>query len=151
MMLKLGSLHVIVFGSFGIGVNRIALLHARPHFLVAHQHHIKNTHVFVGKLILTQVSHALMFVFGDVSCRRLKRAAQDLHEGRFTSAIGADQAIAIAFAKLDIDVLEQGFNPELHGDICGDKHGNSDLMNSTKTKGWILPAFTSRAAKEARI
>jgi hypothetical protein len=39
----------------------------------------------------------------------------------------------------------------LHGDICGDKHGNSDLINSAKTKGQILPVFISRAAKQTPI
>ena len=44
------------------------------------------------------------------------------------AAVGADQAIAVAFAKLDGDVLEQGLGPELHGDVGGDEHGDSDLQ-----------------------
>ena len=38
------------------------------------------------------------------------------------AAVGADQAVAVAFAELDGDVLEQGLGPELHGDVGRDEH-----------------------------
>jgi hypothetical protein len=35
--------------------------------------------------------------------------------------------VAIALAEFDVDVLEQGFGPELHGDVGGDEHFDSNL------------------------
>ena len=64
----------------------------------------------------------------DVAGGGFQLAGEDLHEGRLAGAVGADQAVAVAFAELDGDVLEQGLGPELHGDVGGDEHGNSYLM-----------------------
>ena len=49
---QFGGFHVVVFGGFGVGVNRITLGHRRPHFSVTHHHHVQHAHVFVGKLVL---------------------------------------------------------------------------------------------------
>jgi len=106
-----------------------------------HHHDIEDTHVFVGKLVLLQVGHALVLFLRDIAGRWLQCAAQDFHEGRLAGAVGADQAIAIALAEFDIDVLEQGFDPELHGDIGGDKHGDSDLRIGVKQAVKRRPEF----------
>jgi hypothetical protein len=83
---------------------------------VAHHHHVEHAHVFVGELVLAQVGHALAADRGDVAGRAPARR-QDLHEGGLAGAVGADQAVAVAVAELDGDVLEQGLGPELHGDV----------------------------------
>jgi len=64
---ELGGAHVVVFAGFGIGVDRVAFLDRVPQFFVAHHHHVEHAHVFVGKLILLEVGHAFMNVFGDVT------------------------------------------------------------------------------------
>ena len=56
---------------------------------------------------------------------RLEVAAQDLHERRLAAAVGADQAVAIAVAELDRDVLEQGLGAELHRDVGRGEQENS--------------------------
>ncbi|MPM84551.1 hypothetical protein SDC9_131624 [bioreactor metagenome] len=76
-----------------------------------------------------------MHVLADVAGGGVEVAAEDLHEGRLARPVGADQAVAIALAELDVDVLEQGFDPELHGDVGGDEHGDSDLRIAVKRKG----------------
>jgi len=86
---------------------------------VAHHDHIQHAHFFIGELVLAQFTQALVHVQADVAARRLQVAAQDLHEGGFAAAIGADQAVAIAIAELDGNVLEQRLGAELHGDVCG--------------------------------
>ena len=53
---KLGSMHVIIFGSLQIGVNGIAFGHGCPHFGVAHHDDVQYPLVFIGKLILTQIT-----------------------------------------------------------------------------------------------
>jgi hypothetical protein len=90
---------------------------------VAHHHHVEHAHVFIRELVLAQVGHALVRILGDVACARVEDAAQDLHERRLAGAVGTDQAVAVAVAELDGDVLEQGLGPELLGDVGCDEHG----------------------------
>ena len=120
--LQVGGLHVVVVRGFRVGVDGVALLCGGPHFGVAHHHHVQHAHVFIGELVLAQLTEAHARFQHHVASARLQIAAQDLHEGRLAAAVGADQAIAIALAKLDRDVLEQGLGPELHGDVGGGKH-----------------------------
>ena len=54
-----------------------------------------------GELVLTQVGQAFVRVFRDVAGGGFEFAGENLHEGRLARAIGADQPVAIAFAKLD--------------------------------------------------
>ena len=39
---QLGGVHVVVFGRVRVGVDRVALLHHRPHLGVAHHHHVQH-------------------------------------------------------------------------------------------------------------
>src|SRR3546814_11129691 len=56
--LEVGRMHVVVFGRIGIGIDGITLGHYLPHFLVAHHDHIQYPSIFVGKLILAQLTQA---------------------------------------------------------------------------------------------
>ncbi len=124
LALELGGVHVVVLGGVRVGVDRVALLDRRPQLLVAHHHHVEHAHVFIRELVLAQVGHALVRILGDVAGARVEDAAQDLHERRLAGAVGADQAVAVAVAELDGDVLEQGLGPELLGDVGCDEHGS---------------------------
>ena len=115
-VLELGCAHVGVFARVGIGVNCIALLRGLPHFGVSHQDDIDYAHIFVGKLVLPQLAHALTLVDDDISSARLEIAAEDFHERGFAAAVGADKAVAVALTELDRDVFEQGLADELHSD-----------------------------------
>ena len=77
---QFGGFHVVVFGGFGVGVNRITLGHRRPHFGMAHHHHIQHAHVFVGKLVLAQFTqtHAVFNRYFAGSLFQI--AAEDFHE-----------------------------------------------------------------------
>ncbi len=120
--LELGGLHVVFVGRFRVGVDGVALLCGGPHLGVAHHHHIQHAHVFIGELVLAQLAQADARLQHDVARRRLEVAAQDLHEGGLAAAVRADQAVAVALAELDRDILEQRLGAELHGDVCGRKH-----------------------------
>ena len=50
-------------------------------------------------------------------------AADDLHQSGLARAVGADEAVAVAIAELDADVLEQGLGAELDGEVVGGDHG----------------------------
>ena len=43
---------------------------------------------------------------GDIPVIRLDLAGEDLQEGGFAGAVGADEAVAVARGELDVDVLE---------------------------------------------
>ncbi len=105
-----------------IRVDGVALAHRGPHLGVAHQHHVEHALVLEGELVLAQPSHPLAGVDRHRPRARLQLAAQDLHERRLAAAVGADQAVAVAAAELDGDVLEQGLGPELHGNAGDDDH-----------------------------
>ena len=113
----------LLFARLGVRVDRVALAHRGPHLGVAHQHHVEHPLVLVGELVLAQLADALVGVDRHRARGGLEVAAEDLHEGRLAAAVGADQAVAVAAAELDVDVLEQGLGPELHGDAGGDDHG----------------------------
>ncbi len=82
-----------------------------------HQHDVEHAELFETELILAKLAQPLAAVEDDIARGRLEIAAQDLHERRLAATVGADQAVAIAVAELDRDVLEQGLGAELHRDV----------------------------------
>ncbi|TPW10622.1 MAG: hypothetical protein FD130_2171, partial [Halothiobacillaceae bacterium] len=54
------------------------------------------------------------------------------------TTVGADQAITVAVAKLDRDIFEEGFGPELHGDVgCRDQNGLPMVLKQLVLKQWL--------------
>ena len=102
---------------------------------MAHHHHVNHTHLFIGELILLQLTEALIRVKVHVARARLQVTTEDLHKGRFATTVGTDKAIAIAIAKLDGNVFEQRLAAELHGDVVGRKQ---DLAPAGEGEWWPL-------------
>lgn len=84
---------------------------------MAHDHRIDDAEVLVGELVLAQLAQAHVGFQHDLAGARLQVVAEDLHEGRLAATVGADQAVAVAVAELDGNVLEQRLGAELHGDV----------------------------------
>ena len=137
------------FARLRVGVDRVALAHRSPHFDVAHQHHVEHPLVLVGELVLAELADALVGIDRHRAGAGLEVAAEDLHESRLAAAVGADQAVAVAAAELDGDVLEQGLGPELHGDAGGDDHGIPGKSRQ-KQKSRPQPALV-KAQERGRI
>ena len=138
--LELGGVHVVVVRRVRVRIDRIALGHRGPHFGVAHHDDVEHPHVFVGELVLTQFAEANVRLEHDGARTLLQVAAENLHERRLAAAVRADETVAVAFAELDRDILEQGLRPELHGDIGGRQHSASLRMVIGEKLG-ILPSF----------
>jgi len=68
-------------------------------------------------LVLAQFAEAFAGLHRRVARAGLQIGAQDLQQGEFPAAVGANQAIAIAAAELDGNVLEQRLAAKLHGDV----------------------------------
>ena len=117
--LQVGGAHVVVFAGLGVGVDRVALGHGRPHFGVAHHDHVQHPEVLERELVLAQLAQAHARLQRHVARRGFQVAADDLHERRLAGPVGPDQPVAVAFAELDADVLEQGLGTELDGEIGG--------------------------------
>src|SRR5690606_3268828 len=127
---------------FQISVNGITFGHDGPHFFMAHQYHIQNPHIFVGELILSQLAQANARIQRDIARGWLEVPPDDLHECRFARTVSANQAITVAFAELDTDVLEEGLGAELDGEVGS---GDHLVWNSRKkwVKPFILPALVN--------
>ena len=115
--LQVRDLHAVFLAHLRQRVDAVALLLDPPQLVVAHDDGIQHRVVLEGELVLAQLAEALAGLHRHVARAGLQIAAQDLHQGGFSTAVGADQAVAIAAAELDGDVLEQRLAAELHGDV----------------------------------
>jgi hypothetical protein len=129
---EFGGVQVIFLGRLRVHVDGVLFLHHPPHLGVALQHHVEHALVLVAELVLAQPRHALAGVERDIARSRLQFAGEDFHEGGFAAAVGADQAVAVAVAELDVDVLEQGFGGKLQGDAGSGKHGRDPGMREKR-------------------
>jgi hypothetical protein len=78
---QFSGVQVILFAGIRICIDGIPFLHARPHLVVPHHHHIQNTQALKCELILAQESHALVGILGYIPGGRLQFARENLHEG----------------------------------------------------------------------
>ncbi|MCY1292592.1 hypothetical protein D9M70_418250 [compost metagenome] len=119
---QLGHRHAVLFAHFRQRIDALAFGLHPPQLGVAHDHGVDHRELLVGELILAQLAEAHVGLEHHLAGRGFEVVAEDLHESRFAAAVGTDQAVAVAVAELDGDVLEQGLGPELHGDVgCGDQ------------------------------
>ena len=116
---QVGHFIAVFLAHFGQRVDAIALLLHFPQLAVAHDNRIQHGECFEGELILAQLTDTLVRVERNVAQRRLEIAAEDLHKGRFTAAVGADQTITVAAAKFNGDIFEQRLTAKLHGNVAG--------------------------------
>ncbi|MCY1405548.1 hypothetical protein D9M71_207880 [compost metagenome] len=105
---------------------------------MAHDHGVDHAEVFVGELVLAQLAEAHVRLEHHLAGGGFEFTTENLHEGRLAAAVGTDQAVAVAVAELDGNVLEQRLGAELHGDVGGRDHDE------------ILDVGRSRA-KKARL
>ncbi len=119
LALQLGDLHPVFFTHLGQRVDAVALGLDLPQALMTHDHRVDDGELLVGELILAQLAEAHVGFEHDLASAGLQIVAEDLHEGRLATAVGADQAVAVAVVELDGNILEQRLGAELHGDIGG--------------------------------
>ncbi|MNY38620.1 hypothetical protein D3C86_1732580 [compost metagenome] len=116
---QLADLHAVFFAHLRQRIDAVALGFDRPELFMAHDHGIDHAELFVGELILAQFAQTHVRLQHHLTAARFQVVAENFHEGRLTAAVRPDQAVTVAAAKLDGNVLEQGFGPELHGDVSG--------------------------------
>ena len=122
---QFADFHPVFFAHFRQRVDAVALGLDLPQLLVTHDHGVDHAELFVGKLVLAQLTQTHVLFEHDLAAGGLQLAAKDLHEGRLAAAVGTDQAVAVAVAEFDGDVFEQRLGAKLHGDVGGGDHGKS--------------------------
>ncbi len=122
---QFADLHPVLFAHFRQRVDAVTLGLDLPQLLVTHDHGVDHAELFVGKLVLAQLTQTHVLLQHDLAAGRLQLAAEDLHEGGFAAAVGTDQAVAVAVAEFDGHVFEQRLGAKLHGDVGGGDHGQS--------------------------
>ena len=147
---ELRGAHVVVVAGLGIGVDAIALGQRLPHFLVTLHHHVKHALVFVTELVLVQLAQAQPGLQHHFACARLQVPAQDLHQRGLATAVGADQAIAVAIGELDRNLLEERFRAELDRQIGRGKHGSAGAKRGRAVYWKSLLASQEKPCKSAR-
>ncbi|MNN41380.1 hypothetical protein D3C81_1554970 [compost metagenome] len=118
---------------------------------MAHDHGVDHVEFFVGELVLAQLAQAGIGIEHHLAAGGFQIAAEDLHERRLAATVGADQAVAVAVAELDGNVLEQRLGAELHGDVSGGNH-ESDLQGegAGAQKTYIVAFCVSRGSLKDR-
>jgi len=89
-----------------------------------------------GELILVEHGEALSRPLGNLAPIGLKLACKDFQKGGFAGAVRPDQAVAVAWGELDIDVLED--DPLAIGESnigCG-YHGRVLRNKATRILPW---------------
>ena len=84
---------------------------------MTHHHHIEHAIVFVGKLVLAQLTQTFAFIQRNLTRALLQIATKNFHESGFTATVRADQAVAVALAETHGNIFKKRLGAELHGDI----------------------------------
>src|SRR5690554_5206115 len=100
-----------------------------------HDHGIEYGKFFVGELILLQLPQTNVWLQHDLSTGWFQITAENFHKGRLATAVGTDQAVAIAVIEFDRNVFKQGFSPELHSNIGGRNHKKIQKEKVGEAKG----------------
>ena len=121
--LQLGRALAVLIGEIRLGVQGVLLLHDVVQALVAHDDGVEHRVGVVLELILFQRGHTLIRRIGDGTGGGLQLAGENAQEGRFSRAVGADDAVAVAGHELEVCAREELLTAEGQGNIADCNHG----------------------------
>ena len=84
-------------------------------------------------MVLFQDGHALLFRDDDLAGSGLQVAGEDAQKRGLTSAVGTDDAIAVAGDKFQIHMLEKRLTAEVHADVIDSNHGFHSFSYEMRT------------------
>ena len=120
--LQLAGLHTVLVGEVLFFIEGILLLHHVIEALVAHHHRVQHGVGVILEMVLLQNGHPLFLGDDDLARGGLQIPGEDAEEGGLASAVGADDAVAVAGNELQLHVLEQGLATEVHAYIVDCDH-----------------------------
>ena len=119
---QLGGEHPVLIGELLLGVQRFLLLDDLVQARVAEDDGVEHRVVVEGKVILLEHRHTGFGVDRHRAGGRLEIPGQDAQEGRFSRAVCADHAVAVAGGELQIHVGKQILSAEIQADIGYGNH-----------------------------
>ena len=128
LIFQLSDAIAILIVEVRLSIQRILLLHDSPEDRMPHQDGIHDGEGIKGVVILAKDRETLTRTEGDATACRLKCPTDGAQESRLTSTIGTDDAIAVAWSELEVDVLEKDTLTELYGEVADCDHIASGLF-----------------------
>ena len=119
---QLSGAVAVFLGKRILGIQRIFFLHDFIQAFVALNNRVYNRTVIKGKMILTQNRHAQLRIQLHRTGRRLQIAGQHAQEGGLTRTVRADDTIAVALGKFQIDIREQILSVKVNAQMINAKH-----------------------------
>ena len=113
LSLELGSTVAVLLGKRVLHIKRVFLPHDLEQTRVAAEHCVQHSFLIELKVVLLEYAHAR---FGRDRYRasgRVKVPRQDAQERRFTRAVGADNAVAVAFGEFQVNIFKQRLAAEI--------------------------------------
>ena len=122
LCLQVGSPQAVRIGEILLFVDGVLLLHHIVQVLVAHDDGVHDGILIVGVLVLLQHGNPLVCLHHHSAGGGIQLAGEDAKEGGFACAVGADDAVAVAGQKLQVNMLEQPLAAKLHAEIRNCDH-----------------------------
>ena len=117
LALKLRGTDTVFIGKILFGIYRILFLHDLIQALVSEDNGIKNGIRVILEVILLEEGQTLSRSHDYLALTGFKLPRKYFEESRFSCAVGAYKSVAVAFRKLDINILEQCALSEAKGYI----------------------------------
>ena len=105
--LQLGGADAVLVRKRVLGIQCVLLLHDLIQARIALNDGVQYGEVVECKVVLTQDGHTQVGVHDDLAAGRLQIAGQHTQQGGLARAVCADDAVAVALGKFQIDILEQ--------------------------------------------
>ena len=128
LIFQFGDTVTVFIIEVGLGIQRVLLLHNRPQDAVPHQDGIHHGEGIESVVILTKHRETLTRAEGDATACGIEDSADGTQQGRLTSTVGTDDAIAVTWGELKVDVLEKDSLTELYGEVADCNHIASGLF-----------------------
>ena len=122
LCLEVGGPQAVLIGEVLLLVEGVHLPANLVQGLVAHDDRVQHGVGVIGVLVLLQHGHAHLGQDGHRAAGGLQLAGEDFQKGGFASAVGADDAVAVAPGELQVHVGEQGGALIAQGQIRNSNH-----------------------------
>ena len=128
LIFQLSDAVAILIVEVRLSIQCILLFHDCPEDAVPHQDGIHHGEGIEGVVILAKYRETLTRAEGDATACGIEDAADGTQQGRLTSTVGTDDAIAVTWGELKVDVLEKDSLTELYGEVADCNHIASGLF-----------------------
>ena len=127
--LQLAGQQALLVGHLLLGVQGFLLLGDLVQPGVAHNNRIHDVVSVVGVLVLLEHRHAGVGQDGHRSGGGLQLTGEDLQEGGFARAVGADDSVAVAAVKLQVHMGKQRLSAVIQGQVRNSDHEELLMCN----------------------